>query len=59
MSSTKQYEGTGLGLYLCKKILTLLHGTISVTSEFGRGSKFTFMLPMKYKEDPDEESTRH
>ena len=59
MSSTKQYEGTGLGLYLCKKLLALLGGTISVKSEYGRGSTFTFILPMKRKEDPDEESTHH
>lgn len=52
MSSTKQYEGTGLGLYLCKKILDLIHGTISVASEYGRGSAFTFVLPLAWKEDP-------
>jgi PAS domain S-box-containing protein len=52
MSSTKQYEGTGLGLYLCKKILTLLRGTISVKSEYGHGSVFTFVLPMRWKDDP-------
>ena len=51
MSSTKQYEGTGLGLYLCKKILTLLRGTISVRSEYGRGSTFTFILPLRMEGD--------
>ncbi len=59
MSSTKQYEGTGLGLYLCKKILALLRGTISVKSEYGRGSIFTFALPMKWKDDPNEKSAHH
>ncbi len=43
-------EGTGLGLYLSKKIADLLGGEISVESEFGKGSKFTFILPLKYKE---------
>ncbi len=52
MSSTKQYEGTGLGLYLCKKILALLGGTISVRSEYGRGSTFTCILPREWKETP-------
>ncbi len=52
MSSTKQYEGTGLGLYLCKKILALLGGTISARSEYGRGSTFTFILPREWKEPP-------
>jgi signal transduction histidine kinase len=59
MSSTKQYEGTGLGLYLCKKLLTLLHGTISVRSESGQGSEFTFVLPLKWQEDWNEESAHH
>ncbi len=46
MSSSKSYEGTGLGLYLCKKILDLLHGNISMTSQFGTGSEFKFTLPL-------------
>ena len=40
-------EGTGLGLYLSKKIADLLGGDISAESEFGKGSKFTFTLPLK------------
>ena len=43
-------EGTGLGLYLTKKMAKLLGGEISAESEFGKGSKFTFTLPVKYKE---------
>ena len=39
--------GTGLGLYLSKKITDLLHGDIKVESEFGQGSVFTFTLPLK------------
>jgi len=51
MSSTKKHEGTGLGLYLCKKLLNLLHGDISVKSQFGKGSEFKFTIPIKYKEE--------
>jgi len=43
-------EGTGLGLYLSKKIADLLGGEIKAESEFGKGSVFTFTLPLKYKE---------
>jgi len=51
MSSTKKHEGTGLGLYLCKKLLNLLQGDISVKSQFGKGSEFKFIIPIKYKEE--------
>lgn len=43
-------EGTGLGLYLSKKIVGLLGGQIKAESEFGKGSMFTFTFPLKYKE---------
>lgn len=43
----RRYEGTGLGLYLCKRIVGLLGGTIAAESEFGRGSTFTFTLPLR------------
>jgi len=42
-------EGTGLGLYLSKKIANLLGGEIKAESEFGKGSEFTFSLPIKYE----------
>ena len=42
-------EGTGLGLYLSKKIVDLLGGEIKAESEFGKGSVFTFTLPLKYE----------
>jgi signal transduction histidine kinase len=44
-------EGTGLGLYLSKKIANLLDGDIRAESEFGKGSVFTLTLPLKYKEE--------
>jgi len=50
MSSTKNHEGTGLGLYLSKKLVTLLGGDITVKSEYGKGSEFTVNIPLKYKE---------
>lgn len=40
------HEGTGLGLYLSKKLMNLLGGDIMAESEFGRGSVFTMSLPL-------------
>ena len=47
MSLTKKYEGTGLGLYLCKKLAALLGGDVSAESKNKAGSKFTFTIPLR------------
>ncbi|MCX6560211.1 MAG: ATP-binding protein [Candidatus Aminicenantes bacterium] len=44
-SSTRRYEGTGIGLTLVKEYVELMRGTISVTSELGRGTRFEIELP--------------
>jgi PAS domain S-box-containing protein len=44
-SAKRVYEGTGLGLYLSKKLVNMLGGSIGAESKFGAGSRFYFTLP--------------
>lgn len=44
-SDTRGHEGSGLGLSIAGGLVKLLGGAISVTSEKGKGSTFTFTIP--------------
>ncbi len=44
-STTKSYEGAGLGLYICNQFVKKIHGSISLKSEVGKGSTFIIRFP--------------
>ncbi|MBZ0305947.1 MAG: histidine kinase, partial [Anaerolineae bacterium] len=46
MEETRQIEGTGLGLYIVKKIIERNGGQIIFSSDYGKGSTFGFALPL-------------
>lgn len=44
---TRNYGGTGLGLVICKQLVELMGGQLTVESEVGNGSKFAFTVKCK------------
>ena len=45
-SPSRRHEGSGLGLAICQRLVDLMHGTLNVNSQEGRGSSFTLRLPL-------------
>jgi light-regulated signal transduction histidine kinase (bacteriophytochrome) len=45
LHNNADYEGTGMGLAICKKIMEKHNGTITATSEAGKGATFTCWFP--------------
>src|SRR5690606_22558441 len=46
-SLTRQQGGAGLGLTISRKLVELMGGSLSLDSQLGRGSRFSFHLPVK------------
>ncbi|CAM3835944.1 MULTISPECIES: ATP-binding protein [Pseudoalteromonas] len=46
-STNRQYGGTGLGLSICQMLVNRLGGEITLHSDLGKGSEFSFVIPLE------------
>lgn len=54
LHSSEQYESTGIGLSICKKIMNIYDGRIAVDSTLGEGSVFSLSFPKSVMASPSE-----
>jgi signal transduction histidine kinase/CheY-like chemotaxis protein/HPt (histidine-containing phosphotransfer) domain-containing protein len=57
-SFSRSHEGSGLGLAITKRLINMMDGTITVKSQYGEGSEFTFHIMLDNTSEEDIESLK-
>ena len=57
-SYARKFEGTGIGLSLCKKLVEHMKGSIKVESDYNKGSNFIFQIPFLSVEMKKEDNNK-
>jgi CheY-like chemotaxis protein len=58
-STTRRFGGSGLGLSICRQLIEMMQGEISVSSRPGQGSTFRVALPLPAAEAPARDDAAH
>ena len=57
-STTRRYGGTGLGLTICRQLVTMMGGEVGATSELGSGSVFHFTVRLQLDDGTERGPSR-
>ncbi|MHB8779187.1 MAG: sensor histidine kinase, partial [Anaerolineales bacterium] len=55
LHSREEYEGSGMGLAICRRIAERHGGSITATSAVGKGSAFLVTLPIRHPKETNDE----